>query len=70
VPAAHAYALYRGLSLYRRVPSELVIYPGAGHSVRSWTHRATKLAWDHAWLSHHVLGDELPPGGPVSDAAE
>ncbi len=65
VPAAHSRGLYRALSTYLDVPSELVIYPGAGHSLRTWTHRATKLAWDHAWMEHYVLSDEEE----ASDAA-
>lgn len=66
VPAAHARTLYRGLAFYRGVPSELIVYPGAGHGLRSWSHIATKMAWDHAWFSHYVLEETEPP---ANDAA-
>jgi dipeptidyl aminopeptidase/acylaminoacyl peptidase len=52
VPLAHGLALHRALSVYNDVPTELVIYPDAGHGLRSWTHQATKMAWDHAWIEH------------------
>lgn len=61
VPAAHAKALFRALDVYTDVDTELVIYPDTGHGLRSWTHRAAKLAWDLAWFDQYVLNAETAP---------
>ena len=58
VPPAHARALHRALSIYLEVPSELIVYPGAGHGLSTRVHRQTKMAWDHAWMGRWVLGEE------------
>lgn len=54
VPAVHAQALYRALSVYLHVPAELVIYPGASHSLGKIKELTAKMAWDAAWLDHYV----------------
>ena len=61
MPAAHARALHRALSVYLDVPSELIIYPGAGHGLSTRPHRETKMAWDHAWMKKWVLGEDPSP---------
>lgn len=58
VPQEHARALFRGLSQYLNVPTELIVYPGAPHSVYKRKHRMAKLEWDLAWLDHWVLGKD------------
>ena len=56
VPAAHARAMYRALKTYLDVPSELVVYPGAGHGLVKLSHRRAKMEWDLAWFERHILG--------------
>lgn len=60
VPAAHAKTLHRALYRYLDVPTQLVIYPGAGHGLDSLKHRRAKLEWDAAWFDHYVLGKPRP----------
>lgn len=50
VPPAHAQALFRALDAYRDVPTELVVYPSAGHGLRRMSQVEAKVAWDLAWL--------------------
>ena len=56
VPAAHSRALYRGLKYYVKVPTELVVYPGADHGLTTWKHRLAKMEWDLAWFDRYLLG--------------
>jgi dipeptidyl aminopeptidase/acylaminoacyl peptidase len=56
VPVEHSRALHRALHHYLGVPCELVVYPGAGHGLTTYTHRKAKLTWDLKWIEHHVLG--------------
>ncbi len=56
VPAAHSRALYRGLKYYVKVPTELVVYPGAAHGLTTWKHRLAKMEWDLAWFDRYLLG--------------
>jgi dipeptidyl aminopeptidase/acylaminoacyl peptidase len=70
VPAAHGRGLHRALHRYLGVPCELVVYPGAGHSLSALSHRRAKLAWDVAWFDAHVLGRAAGnPGGPGDTGA-
>jgi len=65
VPAAHSRTLYRALKFYRNVPSELVIYPGAGHGLNTYPHRKAKLEWDLAWYERYIMGKSPePPAKP------
>lgn len=61
VPPAHLQAVFRGLDFYLDVPTELVIYPDAGHGPTSRKHRETKVAWDIAWLEKFTLGKDPAP---------
>lgn len=61
VPPAHSRGLYRALSIYLGIPTELVVYPGASHSLRTYTHREAKMAWDVAWIEKY-LGPGWNPG--------
>ena len=54
VPPAHSRGLYRALSIYLGVPSELIVYPGAQHGLRTYTHREAKMAWDLAWFEKYL----------------
>ena len=65
MPAAHSRTLYRALKFYRNVPSELVIYPGAGHGLNTYPHRKAKLEWDLAWYERYIMGKSPePPAKP------
>lgn len=67
VPAAHSEALYRALRFYlKQVPTELIVYPGELHGLRTYEHRKAKMAWDIEWFDRHVLGRK---GGGTSAAA-
>ena len=55
-PPYHSTGLYRALHHYVKVPTELVVYPGAGHGLTSYTHRKAKMEWDIKWFNHWVLG--------------
>ena len=55
-PPQHSRALYRALRRYLKVPTELVLYPGAPHSLQQREHREAKLRWDLRWFDHWVLG--------------
>jgi dipeptidyl aminopeptidase/acylaminoacyl peptidase len=54
VPPAHSRGLYRALKIYLGVPTELVVYPGAQHSLSTYTHREAKMAWDLAWFETYL----------------
>ncbi|MCZ4338256.1 alpha/beta hydrolase family protein [Shewanella colwelliana] len=56
VPVGHAQGLYRALKHYLNVPVELVVYPGEGHGLSKYQHRAAKMDWDKKWFEHYVLG--------------
>ncbi|MEM7145480.1 MAG: S9 family peptidase [Verrucomicrobiota bacterium] len=58
VPQEHSRALYRSLRHYLNVPTELIIYPEAGHGLTKYSHRKAKLDWDHQWFDQYVLGIE------------
>jgi len=54
VPPAHSRALYRALKHYLDVPTELVVYPGAGHGLTTYKHRLAKMKWDLAWFEKYL----------------
>jgi dipeptidyl aminopeptidase/acylaminoacyl peptidase len=56
VPQEHSRSLYRALRHYLKVPTELIIYPGAGHGLTKYSHRKAKISWDVKWFNNHVLG--------------
>jgi len=59
VPAEQSQALYRALHDYLDVPTQLVLYPGAGHGLSKMSHRRAKIDWDQAWLEHFVLNQDV-----------
>lgn len=62
VPPAHSRGLYRALTVYLGVPSELVIYPGAEHGLKTYSHQRAKMSWDLAWFERY-LGPGWTAGG-------
>ena len=56
VPAEQSKALFRALYDYLDIPTQLVIYPNAGHGLSKMSHRRAKIEWDRAWLNRWVLG--------------
>lgn len=56
-PPEHSRALHRALHHYVKVPVELLIYPGTGHSLRKWAHKKAKMEWDLAWFKKYLLGN-------------
>jgi len=56
-PPVNSKGLYRTLHRYLDVPTELIVYPGAGHGLTTYTHRQAKMAWDQAWFDEFVLGE-------------
>jgi len=59
VPAEQSQALYRALHDYLDVPTQLILYPGAGHGLSKMSHRRAKIDWDQAWLEHFVLNQDV-----------
>ena len=43
------------------VPTELVVYPGAGHGLGKQNPHRAKMAWDLAWFEGHLLGKSAVP---------
>lgn len=58
VPPEHSIALHRALYRYLNVPTELIMYPGAGHGLSSYKQRKAKMEWDKAWFDYYVIGKE------------
>ena len=57
-PPAHSQALHRALHRYLDVPTQLVVYPGEGHSPLIRKHRLAKMKWDLAWFDKYLLGKD------------
>ncbi|MFQ5489372.1 MAG: S9 family peptidase [Phycisphaerae bacterium] len=53
-PPAHSEALFRALHHYLGVPTELIKYPGEGHSPTTYKNRKAKLDWDLAWFEKYL----------------
>ena len=54
VPKEHSIAMHRALHTYLKVPTELVIYPGMGHGLRTWADKLAKMEWDIAWFEKYL----------------
>ncbi len=59
MPPSHSKTLHRALKHYIKAPTELIIYPGAEHSVTTYKHRLAKMMWDHAWFDKYLPADNL-----------
>jgi dipeptidyl aminopeptidase/acylaminoacyl peptidase len=55
-PPGQSRMLYRALKLYNKVPTELLVYPGAPHGLSKYSQRRAKMTWDLAWFDRYVLG--------------
>jgi dipeptidyl aminopeptidase/acylaminoacyl peptidase len=55
-PPGHSRMLYRALREYKKVPTELVVYPTEPHGLTKYTNRKAKMEWDLAWFEKYVLG--------------
>jgi dipeptidyl aminopeptidase/acylaminoacyl peptidase len=60
VPVNHSLVLHRALHHYINAPCELLIYPGAKHSLSTYRHRLAKMKWDHAWFDKYLKKDYIP----------
>ncbi len=58
VPASHARTLFRGLSRYGKAPTQLIVFPDAGHSPITYPHRKAKMEWDVAWFEKYLMGKD------------
>lgn len=57
VPVQHGYTLFRALQDYRKIPTQLVIYPGEGHGLSKYSTRKAKMEWDQAWFDKYLVGE-------------
>jgi dipeptidyl aminopeptidase/acylaminoacyl peptidase len=53
-PPGHSRMLYRALKEYRKVPTELVEYPGEPHGLTKGSNRKAKMEWDLAWFEKYL----------------
>ena len=58
-PPGHSRMLYRALKEYVKVPTQLLVYPGAPHGLMKYEHRKAKMSWDVAWFDRYL---RAPPG--------
>jgi dipeptidyl aminopeptidase/acylaminoacyl peptidase len=55
-PPGHSRMLYRALKEYRKVPTQLVVYPGEPHGLGRYDSRKAKMEWDVAWFEKYLKG--------------
>jgi dipeptidyl aminopeptidase/acylaminoacyl peptidase len=55
-PPGHSRTLFRALHEYRKVPTELVVYPNEPHGLSKLSHRKAKMEWDLAWFDKYLKG--------------
>ena len=53
-PPGHSRMLYRALKEYKKVPTELCVYPGQPHGLGTLTFRTAKMEWDLAWFEKYM----------------
>jgi dipeptidyl aminopeptidase/acylaminoacyl peptidase len=53
-PPGQSQMLYRALKEYRKVPTELVVYPGEPHGLTKAVNRRAKMEWDLAWFEQYL----------------
>ena len=58
VPVEHGRTLFRALSRYQKVDTQLIEYPDTGHFPMTRSYRRAKMEWDLAWMDKYVLGIE------------
>jgi dipeptidyl aminopeptidase/acylaminoacyl peptidase len=59
-PKGQSEAAHRALADYLKVESELIIYPGEGHTLKKYESRKAKLTWELAWFNHFLKGLPKP----------
>ncbi|MFN0134990.1 MAG: S9 family peptidase [Phycisphaerae bacterium] len=57
VPVQHGHTLFRALQDYRKIPTQLVVYPGEGHGLSKYSTRKAKMEWDAAWFDKYLTGE-------------
>lgn len=55
-PPGHSKMLYRALKEYKKVPTELIVYPNQPHGLQKLSYRKAKMEWDLAWFDKYVKG--------------
>jgi len=55
-PPGHSRMLYRALKEYKKVPTELIVYPNQPHGLQKLSYRKAKMEWDLAWFDKYVKG--------------
>jgi dipeptidyl aminopeptidase/acylaminoacyl peptidase len=58
VPLPQGYEMYRGLKA-NGIPTELVIFPRAGHSPRELRHMLYKMNKEFQWLEKYIMGRDF-----------
>lgn len=53
-PPGHSRMLYRSLSEYVKVPTQLNVYPGQPHGLGTLSFRTAKMEWDLAWFEKYM----------------
>ncbi len=53
-PQEHSRAMHRALHTYLKVDTELVVYPGEGHSLSKYEHRKAHMVWDLEWFDKYL----------------
>ena len=53
-PPGHSRMLYRALKEYKKVPTELNVYPGQPHGLGTLSFRTAKMEWDLAWFEKYL----------------
>ncbi len=53
-PPGHSRMLYRALKEYKKVPTELCVYPGQPHGLGTLSFRTAKMEWDLAWFEKYL----------------
>jgi dipeptidyl aminopeptidase/acylaminoacyl peptidase len=55
-PSVNSRTLFRALSTYLSIPTELLIYPKEPHNLGGYRSRKAKMTWDLAWFDHYIRG--------------
>ncbi len=59
-PRGQSEMAFRALKKYLNIDSELLVYPGEGHSLRTYSNRKAKMTWELAWFDHYLKGKPSP----------
>ena len=53
-PPGHSRMLYRALKEYKKVPTQLCVYPNQPHGLGTLSFRTAKMEWDLAWFDKYL----------------